>query len=65
MHRKRTLMLSLVLALATGVFAVPGVQLASGTTERLANGDFESGRAGMIRSHGFSLDNGDMHTITW
>jgi Zn/Cd-binding protein ZinT len=43
MNRKRTLLVSLVLALVAAVFAVPGIQLAGGTTERLANGNFESG----------------------
>jgi len=43
MKRQRTLFLALILALVTAVVAVPGIQLASGSTERLANGDFEGG----------------------
>jgi hypothetical protein len=43
MTRKRTLFLALVLALLAAVVAVPGIQLAGGATERLANGSFEGG----------------------
>jgi hypothetical protein len=43
MTRKRTLLIALVLALLAAVVAVPGIQLAGGHTERLANGSFEEG----------------------
>ena len=43
MKRQRTLFPALILALIAAVVAVPGIQLASGSTERLANGDFEGG----------------------
>jgi hypothetical protein len=33
----------MVVALLAGVFAVPGIQLAGGSTERLVNGNFEGG----------------------
>jgi hypothetical protein len=41
--RKRILLVTMLLALLIGLFAAPGKQLASGMTERLANGNFESG----------------------
>ncbi len=41
--RKRALLVAMLLALLVGLFAAPGKQLASGMTERLANGSFESG----------------------
>lgn len=43
MSRKRILISALLLALVAAVVAVPGIQLAGGATERLANGDFEEG----------------------
>jgi hypothetical protein len=43
MHWKRALFVSLVLALLAGTFAMPGAPLAGGSTERLANGNFEAG----------------------
>lgn len=43
MKKKRTLFISLILALLAGAFAVPGIPLAGGSTERLANGNFEGG----------------------
>ena len=43
MNRKRTLFISLVVALLAGVVAAPGIQLAGGATERLVNGNFEGG----------------------
>jgi hypothetical protein len=42
-NRKRVLISALLLALIAAVIAVPGIQLAGGVTERLANGDFEEG----------------------
>lgn len=62
MKRKRTLILSLVLALLTAVLAVPGIQLAGGSTERLANGSFEEGfystPAGFVGKHWKWFHNG-------
>jgi hypothetical protein len=43
MNRKRILVTALLLALVAAVVAIPGIQLAGGPTERLTNGDFESG----------------------
>lgn len=43
MSRKRILISALLLALVAAVVAVPGIQLAGGATERLANGGFEEG----------------------
>jgi len=43
MSRKRALISACVLALIAAVLAVPGIQLASGGTERLTNGSFEEG----------------------
>lgn len=43
MKNARVLISSLVLALVAAVVILPGVQLAGGPTERLTNGDFESG----------------------
>ncbi len=43
MNRKSIWTGTLLLALLAGAFAVPGVQLANGMTERLTNGSFESG----------------------
>ena len=43
MNRKRTIFISLVVALVAGVVAAPGIQLAGGATERLVNGNFEGG----------------------
>ena len=43
MNLKRVLIAALLLALVAAVVAVPGIQIASGPVERLANGDFESG----------------------
>jgi hypothetical protein len=43
MSRKQSLICALLLALVAAVLAVPGIQLAGGATERLANGDFEEG----------------------
>ncbi len=43
MNKKRVLIGALLLALIATVFAVPGIQLAGEATERLTNGDFESG----------------------
>jgi hypothetical protein len=43
MNRKSTFLGALVLALLAAAFALPGVQLAGGRSERLANGGFEEG----------------------
>jgi hypothetical protein len=43
MRKTRVLVSALVLALLAAVVAVPGIQIASGPTERLTNGDFEAG----------------------
>jgi hypothetical protein len=43
MYRRRILISALLLAVVAAVVAVPGIQLAGGPTERLTNGDFESG----------------------
>jgi hypothetical protein len=43
MSRKRVLISALFLALIAAVVAVPGIQLAGGSTERLTNGSFEEG----------------------
>jgi hypothetical protein len=43
MSRRRMFVGALLLALLAAVFAVPGIQLAGGATERLTNGDFEKG----------------------
>lgn len=43
MSRKRVLFSALLVALIAAVIAVPGIQLAGGATERLANGGFEEG----------------------
>jgi hypothetical protein len=43
MSRKRALISACVLALIAAAVAVPGIQLASGGTERLTNGSFEEG----------------------
>jgi hypothetical protein len=62
MNRKRTLFVALLLSLLAGVFAVPGVQLAGGMTERLANGNFEGGfyatPAGFVGKHWNWFHNG-------
>jgi hypothetical protein len=42
-NRKRVLTSALLMALVLAVVAPPGIQLASGVTELLANGDFEEG----------------------
>jgi hypothetical protein len=42
-NRKRIVFSALLLALVAAVVAVPGIQLASGGIERLANGGFEDG----------------------
>jgi hypothetical protein len=43
MSKKRIVIAALLLALLAAVVAVPGIQLAGGATERLANGGFEEG----------------------
>lgn len=43
MNRKRVLFSALLLALVAAAVAVPGIQLAGGSTERLTNGSFEEG----------------------
>ena len=43
MNKRRILFGALILGLVIAVIAVPGIQLAGGATERLTNGDFESG----------------------
>jgi hypothetical protein len=62
MNRKRILVTALLLALVATVVAIPGIQLAGGPTERLANGDFESGftstAVGLVGNGWHSFDNG-------
>ena len=43
MNRKWMLVCGLLVALVAAVVALPGIQIAGGTTERLTNGDFEEG----------------------
>ncbi len=43
MNRKRVLLSALLLALVAAAVAVPGIQLAGGSAERLTNGSFEEG----------------------
>jgi hypothetical protein len=43
MSRKRVLISAFLFALIAAVVAVPGIQLAGGSTERLTNGSFEEG----------------------
>jgi hypothetical protein len=62
MNRRRTPFLALVLALLTAAVAAPGIQLAGGATERLANGNFEGGfyptPVGMVANHWKWFNNG-------
>ncbi len=43
MSKRRVVITALVLAMVSAVVAVPGIQLAGGSTERLTNGSFEEG----------------------
>jgi hypothetical protein len=62
MNKKRVLLVALFLGLAAAVLAVPGIQLAGGPTERLANGGFEEGfhttPAGLVGNGWGWFDNG-------
>jgi hypothetical protein len=66
MQRKRTLFLSMVLALLTAALAMPGIQLAGGSSERLANGSFEEGfyatPVGFVGNHWKWFHNGGRAT---
>jgi hypothetical protein len=69
MTRKRVLIIALFLALMASVFTVPGIQLASAPTERLANGGFEEGFAfapvGVVGMGWHWFDNGGSASYTY